>query len=222
MTTNVTPKKVLCAGDSITAGNLSTGTGGYRTYLVPMLQAYMHAGVNMVGDLVNGPSWLTQQHHYGNSGWTLEQMQAAIAAEINAQHPDLIIMMIGTNSVAIESPQTAAVNYGNMIDTIFTTKPTVALILCTITGLDDSVLGAGENDSRVAFNNVLIPVWQKKKAGGKQIAIVDTYNAIDPTQDTADGEHPNDQGHARLAAAIMQGVGALGFLQISMGKSLLL
>jgi len=54
-----------------------------------------------VGSLSNGPNSLGDKDHEGHSGWRIDEIASSINGWLNAQQPDIIILMIGTNDMIV-------------------------------------------------------------------------------------------------------------------------
>ena len=179
-------------GDSITDGyNIP---GGYRIELEDLL-AEDRRSVDFVGSRSNGPASLADREHEGHSGWRIDEIAANVDGWLEAQQPDVVLLMIGTNDILQTYDLAGAPRrLSELIDRITTAVPSATVLVSTLTPL-----GNAEQDERVRSFNAAIPaIVNGKVAGGKDVELVDMYPAL-TTGDLADGVHPSSAGYDTMA-----------------------
>jgi lysophospholipase L1-like esterase len=200
---------VLPLGDSITEGCCTAPEGGYRIEL--FRQAVLN-GKNMtfVGSLLNGPTTVQNQtfpmRHEGHGGFTIAgggngAIAGAITdSAISAYHPNIVLLMIGTNDINLNLDiANAPMRLGQLIDEITTDAPAALVVVATIIPI-----GAPNADQRTQAYNAAIPGLVNARASmGKHVVLLDNYAAFakDPSYQTtlkADGLHPNAAGYVVL------------------------
>jgi lysophospholipase L1-like esterase len=188
---------VMPLGDSITCG--IPILGGYRDPLYQLLTADGHT-LQFVGTetalytqllLDNG-----QQYHQGIAGWTIEGIYGSINGWMAATNPDLILLMIGTNDCNgnVDMPKAPA-RLDALVERIFTTKPTVRLLLATIVPASNV-----STQANIDSLNLQIPgIVTSHQALGRNIQLVPMHKALTAPDDLADGLHPNAGGYNKMA-----------------------
>ena len=214
------PTKIMPLGDSITLGQGGAATGGYRMLLAEKLRA--------AGFYFNYVGWNTTKYLYASDttyadrnsgfsaygGWTIQDMAdqnagraglpagsplgtAGAGAWVTTYNPDLIILKAGTNNASDSSGvRTAAMH--TLMQQIFTAKPTVKIIWCT-------VLWQQANQTTYPFNTE----WAAEMATwtGKTIVKAETQAAVGTTSTNfTDLVHPDTLGYGRMASAIFQAI----------------
>jgi lysophospholipase L1-like esterase len=205
--------KIMPFGDSITDGYLAQ-RGGYR---IPLFQRAHQEGKHLtfVGSALNGPAMVDgvpfPQHHEGHSAYTIndEPLPAPahngiapfVKTSIPAYHPDIVLLMIGTNDVdnSIDLPNVPT-RLGALIDSIIALDAHTLIVVAQITPTMQDPLNA-----RISAYNAAIPAVVKARAdAGKHVAMVDMYSAFvsDRSYKTTllfDRLHPNIPGFQRMA-----------------------
>jgi hypothetical protein len=176
--------------------------------------------------VIRGPDLRTagQDNHRGYGGATTNQILSggkvagtapgvavpSVVDMLNADNPDVVLLMIGTNNYASPS---ATTDLDNLVSRIVTTKPNVKVIVAQIPPR------AGYQQSVVAYNNyiknTLVPFYV---AHGKHVSTVDQYanlltNKNDLTSiDTSlycDSAHLTPTANERLAQTWFTGIQAV-------------
>lgn len=199
---------IMPLGDSITDG--FTVRGGYR---IPFFQRAHREGKQFlfVGSQVNGPDMVDavpfQQRHEGHSAHTIYDAPQApiprigianyVPRVIPQYHPDIVLLMIGTNDVDgnVDLPN-APNRLGTLIDSIIELDAHSLIVVAQITPTMQDPL-----NQRIVTYNAGIPAVVKRRAdAGKHVRLVDMYGAFtrDPqfkTKFLADRLHPNSAGY---------------------------
>jgi lysophospholipase L1-like esterase len=205
-------------GDSITYGVNSSSGGGYRVELFHDALLDSHS-ITFVGAWDTGPSTVDgQTFPQGTDGWpgdTIDDAPTAtparngiselVDAQLSADNPNIVLLMIGTNDVDTNNDLTnAPTRLGNLLDQIIADSPDALLVVAQITPVDTNVTGKSNEDTLVQAYNAAIPnLVSTRQAAGKHIAMVDMYTPF--TADASfgvdymnggSGLHPNDTGYA--------------------------
>ncbi|WP_413798282.1 SGNH/GDSL hydrolase family protein [Streptomyces iranensis] len=177
-------------GDSITDGH-NAYPGGYRVALRQRLAEDGHA-VDFVGSLANGPVELGTRHHEGHSGWRIDQLDAHIRAWLRHSVPRTVLLLIGTNDMNqnYDTAQ-APTRLARLIDQIQETRPACEVFVATVPPQSNPT-----RERRVKAYNAALP--EVVAAKGQRVHLVDMYDAM-TTADLADGIHPNQAGHEKMA-----------------------
>lgn len=205
--------KIMPFGDSITDGYLAQ-RGGYR---IPLFQRAHQEGKHLtfVGSASNGPTMVDgvafPQHHEGHSAYTINDeplpapahkgISPFVKTSIPAYHPDIVLLMIGTNDVdnSIDLPNVPT-RLGALMDSVIALDAHTLIVVAQITPTMQDPLNA-----RIQAYNAAIPALVKARAeAGKHVALVDMYGAF--TSDKAykttllyDRLHPNIAGFQKMA-----------------------
>jgi lysophospholipase L1-like esterase len=211
---------VLPLGDSITEGYGSSG-GGYRVELFK--QAVQNGkSLTFVGSLQIGPDMVANRtfpkHHEGHGGYTIDSGtgQSGISGSITDQaianyHPDIVLLMIGTNDINGNIDVAAApTRLGNLIDDITMRAPNALVVVATIIPIAND----GTNQKVKTYDDALGGVVNSRASAGKHVVLLDNYAAFskDPSYRTTlmfDYLHPNDAGYAVLGQSFYGAISAL-------------
>ncbi len=230
--------KIMALGDSITTGCTDPPawafpfTFGYRG---PLYTRLVNAGYDFqfVGACsepwaswpntpVNGVDLRTvnQDHHRGYPGWRTLGVSSNVVGWLNADNPDVILLMIGTNDMGDiasgkKSLATAKSHLNDLVQKIVDTKPEAKLIVAQIPPvLPYNMFGAMIGEYNAYIKNTLVPSFATE---GKHISTVDQYaafltNSSDPASIDesllVDTCHPNQAGYDRMARVWFEGVKA--------------
>jgi len=142
--------RVLPLGDSITAGivgNDLSASGGYRAPLEKLLADAPRAAV-LVGTRTDFSPGMSQPAHDGWPGYVMRQTSSGAPGQlygplvknaIEATHPDVILLMIGTNDFlryeathSTYSPDRMVESMNLLLGQIFTVAPRVRVIVGAI------------------------------------------------------------------------------------------
>jgi lysophospholipase L1-like esterase len=199
---------IMPLGDSITDG--FTVRGGYR---IPFFQRAQRDGkqFTFVGSRLNGPDTVDgvpfPQQNEGHSAHTIYDAPQApiprigisnyIPDSIPRFHPDIVLLMIGTNDVdgSVDLPN-APRRLGTLIDSIIELDSHSLIVVAQITPTMQDPL----NQRIEAYNAGIPAVVEARAAAGKHVMLVDMYEAFvqDPAYKSkflADRLHPNSAGY---------------------------
>lgn len=206
----IEPIRIMPLGDSITLGKYTDPDPppnervGYRLALYDDLDGAGY-NVDFVGSLSNGSgAGLTDTHHEGHAGFTIQQIAGGIDGWLSAAPADIILLHVGTNNLDGTTAQSqiqaaadavADDNGSSILDEIDqweTANHSVAVVLARIikeTPFSDSV--------QTDFNDaVQANIGQRSD----RIVVVDQETALDYPDDlSSDGVHPNQVGYGRMA-----------------------
>ena len=156
--------------------------------------------------------------HRGYGGRNITTTNSNIAAQMTADSPDVILLMIGINGISTNSPS----QLDTLVTTIFTTQPTVKLIVAEITPYaQSSTQATARNPLIIDYNtyirNVLVP---KFLGQGRSITrinqhknfLTDPNNPSSPTIDALYSNainHPTNAAYDTMAGTWFAGIGAI-------------
>lgn len=186
------PIRIMPLGDSITAGYTDNPiwnhpfSYGYRAPLYALLTeaqipfTFVGASAEPWNMRFGDPAHnviayskiplkeLGQDNHRGYGGWTIQQITSEVNFWIQEDDPDLILLMIGINSISPESPKLLKA----LVETIFRTHTEVSLLVAQISPLMQF------NQDLVLYNtyirDILVPSFRDQ---GFSIASVDQYSS---------------------------------------------
>ncbi|HVT08299.1 MAG TPA: SGNH/GDSL hydrolase family protein [Polyangia bacterium] len=200
---------IMPLGDSITEGYRSSKGGGYRVELFHDVLADKKS-VTFVGSAPpNGPATVDgvafPPDNEGHGGYRISQISSLMVASMMTNKPNIILLMIGTNDIGLDtSPigtsgaQNIADQLGSLIDKIIAQDPKVLLVVAQIVPcITDAV------DANIQAYNALIPAVVKARAdAGKHVLLVDMHAAFlahanwkTTLLNQADKQHPTDAGY---------------------------
>jgi lysophospholipase L1-like esterase len=200
------PVRILCIGDSITAGSGGKAHGGFRGPLGEMLTK---AGVDF------------NLRHDGHGGRRLEFMlkdKRAIAGKVLTSYPnpDVILLLVGINDL-IENRNTIEVTLerlGLFVDELVELAPKAKIIVGNLVPnaadnplpiYDPGKTYVNSEDKVVVFNRELPGLIKSKKSEGINIDCVD-FHSLMSREDLADGIHPNKNGYDKMAVVWFEAI----------------
>lgn len=194
---------ILPLGDSITQGN-----GGQQSYRYRLWKKLLDANIDFdyVGSITITygsppavfPGYLGQEFdrdHEGRSGWTSNEIFAALPAWQQNYDADVVLLHLGTNdmfqgqSVASTIDELKAI-----IDELRNDNPAVTILLAK--PIPSTV------DSELPLLQASIPdIAIDKTTAQSKVIVVDLVSGFDATTgvDTYDGVHPNEDGEEKIA-----------------------
>ncbi|BCD98356.1 malectin domain-containing carbohydrate-binding protein [Marinagarivorans cellulosilyticus] len=186
------PCRILPFGDSITDGVPATGAGGYRA---PLFELAVNAGksITFVGGNQNGPATIAgqpfPQNHQGHSGWTVAQINDLIPSPAFDGSPHIVLLHIGTNDMW--NGPNGLEGRLESLDDILNEAPNALVAVASIIPWQDHA-------ARIASYNQAIPgIVQAQVDAGFKVIFVDQFQGF-PSQELADGIHPNAAGYERM------------------------
>jgi len=221
------PVRVMCLGDSITAGYTDNPDWnvpfefGYRSGLYTLLAAAGH-DIQFVGESpepwdgrfglpTNTPRFdlrgLGQDKHRGYGGWSIVDLNEEVEGFIESDKPDVILLMIGINGIDANSPA----QLESLVKKILATAPGVNLIVAQITPY--AWFNQELWDYNLYIRDDLVPTYA---ADAHTVGTVDLYSlfledAEDPTSITPSGHsnkinHPSPALYSQMAQAWFDGL----------------
>ncbi len=234
--------RIMPLGDSITTGTTDSNwanpfsfayRGSLYTQLTDAGYDFQFVGASPepwngapygVPPVIVGPDLraVGQDGHRGYGGSTISNItngggyNPGVVAALNADNPDLVLLMIGINDLAYygngSNPTVVTDRLTNLTDLILATKPNVNMIVAQINTYKDGTL----NNSTVAYNdyikNTLVPGYA---AAGYSVGTVDQYTNFLKPDGTFDQSlysniiHPNASGYHLMANTWFEGIEAL-------------
>lgn len=206
-------------GDSITFGSDSVGHNGFRKSLHDhaISKGYL---LDFVGSLSNGD--FADNQHDGWSGYSIREIVRVVDASLGASKPlhglDLVLLMIGTNSIGLGYPEkhdsaVPIAQYAALLEQIIAAEPQVRIVVTTIIDAKPSLVG-GPAGIVAKFNARLPAVWDAfdRSHAGSELIRWDAFTAIgawdfgSAAPHFADAVHPNDRGYGVLGQALIEAV----------------
>jgi lysophospholipase L1-like esterase len=182
--------KVMPMGDSITWGQGSSTTSGYRGPLWLRLRNEAGYAPDFVGSLNEGT--IGDPDNEGHRGWEIAQLQAEATDWINTYQPDVVLLHVGTNDVyRNHNAATAPERLGALIDQILQARPGIYVLVAKIISSTNA-----DAQPRINAYNARIP--EIVAARGDHVRLVDFANLL-TSADFVDELHPNDAGYAKMS-----------------------
>lgn len=186
--------KVVCFGDSTTAGT-------------PAFRSPVEAPPNGFGNEQHQYAyWLKRRHpewlvlNRGVGGERTDEILARFDRDVLAAKPQVVIVMAGVNDLYQGEPAAAVEkNLQAIYDRAAQAK--IKVMACTV--LPYNGAPSGVKKEMVSVNR-----WIREASEKQGLGFCDTHAAVeDPARpgnlaDTADGWHPDVEGHKKLAAAL--------------------
>ncbi len=189
LNSGIAQKRVLCVGNSITYGSK---TGGYRGYLWDWKYA--------IGNFVFvGPYTSPGQPHFGTPGATTDFIKQWIKLAIQYYNPDIILLMAGTNDIALgKNSDYVLKNLYDIVDLIYKTSTKKPIVFIH----EITPIASPPHQKIVDKINAQMPWRVALPFLMKGLYCVPVMN--DPAvtvKDLIDGIHPNELGYMKLAAS---------------------
>jgi acyl-CoA thioesterase I len=197
----VHPLRIMALGSSSTVGQGSMATAGFRGPLERLL-ARDGIAFEMVGSQQSGPPSVPDRHHEGHGGWSMAEMQPLLAGWLRAQHPDLVLLQVGTNDLAMGvSAEATAARLDAMITTIHDVSGAAVIVAGVWAPLPTHAA------ARAAYPALAAAVVARHRSRHEAAVFCDT-SALLGSDDFSDGLHPNVQGYRKIAIMWEEGVRA--------------
>jgi lysophospholipase L1-like esterase len=183
--------KVLCLGDSITAGGVwSLDRNSYRTWFQDLLDQLRVA--------VAFSTW-------AGYGWKITDLQPGVGAALSSFGPDVVLLDIGSNDANQNALSGFQAAYGALVDQILASSPTVKVCCARVAISRGATLAANE----ATVNTDVDAVVAARASTGR---VVSADMTVVPEQWTDNGIHPLDVGYALMAQQWMKALAAAGWL----------
>lgn len=185
--------RIMPLGDSITKGNGSPDTTGYREKLRQQLltaQQGTNATVDMIGSLTDGD--MRDANHEGHSGKFLADIRESIELSLPAK-PNVVLIHAGTNNMDKGKDLDKADGImESIIDRALDGSPGVTVLVAPVIWADNAPMQVNTD----AFNKKLGAIIERKQGDGLRVLSV----PIDITgADLSDMKHPNERGYRKMA-----------------------
>jgi len=196
------PVKAMPLGDSITRGDGSTNTNGYRSPLYGVLSGSGFS-IDFVGSLQDGT--LPDRDHEGHAGWTSAQILSALGNFLPTQNPQVVFLHIGSNDLGEGiAPAQVASNIEAIVDQIHNYNAQTETYLATLIPRKD-----GWNANTDVLNGLIANLVTTKQGSGYRIFLVDQNQAFKNNSNWAtdymsDAVHPNDSGYSVMGQTWFQ------------------
>jgi lysophospholipase L1-like esterase len=196
--TYFTTTTIMPLGDSITQG-----WDGHDSYRYDLWSSLAQAGydIDFIGSqnaIGSGSAPHVNSYdpnHEGHAGWSANQLRDNAANFATLNHPDIVLLHIGTNDVSESQPPAEIIDeVGGIIDNLRTVVPDVTVLLAQI------IPAAGFVTATQNFNNLIPGLVSSKNTAQSPVLMVDQFTGFNPATDTFDGTHPNATGEGKMAA----------------------
>ncbi|KAH6888521.1 GDSL-like Lipase/Acylhydrolase [Thelonectria olida] len=189
-----TKLRVLCAGDSITSGWMSSDGNGYRLKLQEDLS---EDDLVFAGELTTGN--MTDGYFAAWPGKTIQYISDHIGPSLD-QQPNIILLHAGTNdmddrperSIEGNDPVKTAKRLGDLVDQMIEACPDAVILVAVIIGTCDP-----HKATTTPEYQALIPgIVEERRAANHSVLAVDF--SVFPEEDLQDCIHPTDTGYRML------------------------
>ncbi len=199
------PVKILCVGDSITAG-----TGALSAWRYGLYENLYKAGANfrLVGGKTTTADFRLPVGYQGYSATGGDTTQDILdkADTYFSQDFDVFAMQIGYNDYGHPEEidiETSIANYKAILDLVYSKNPDAHAYVSTMCPCRPFI-NKQDEWLTTGINAHLDSIVEEYKAAGKNITKVNNitgYGWIDDDFPQLDGVHPNEQGLRKIAAA---------------------
>ena len=206
------PVKIMPLGDSITGS-----PGCWRALLWQQLENAGYTNIHFVGTLPPpGCGFPYDGDNEGHGGYLATNIanQNLLPGWLNATHPDIVIMHLGTNDVWNNiAPSTILAAFTTLVNQMRASNPNMKILVAQILPMNPT--NCSQCAQRVINFNATIPAWAASKTTAQSpIAVVDQWTGFNDATDSIDGVHPNSSGNQKMAAKwfgpLSQAIGSAG------------
>lgn len=192
-----TPVRIMPLGDSITGS-----PGCWRALLWNRMQTSGFTNIDFVGTLPpQGCGVAYDGDNEGHGGFLATNIanQNQLPGWLNATHPDIVMMHLGTNDVWSNiAPATILAAFSTLVDQMRASNPTMKILVAKIIPMNPPTCSECAQRT-VNFNNA-IPAWASgKSTAASPITVVDQWTGFNTATDTYDGVHPNNAGNEKIS-----------------------
>lgn len=203
--------RIMPLGDSITRGDKSPDTAGYRGPLWTKLLAAGYS-VDYVGTATDYPGTVSGMdiNHEGHSGWRIDATQggSGIFEKLPewfgiASDPHVILLHLGTNDAGSDKLNDMSRTTA-LLDRILVAQPDTQVILTTLMWRNNA-----DAYARIQTYNAALPdIVSAQQIKGQKIMLLDMNAAVgnDPANFDADLLHPNATGYGVMADAWLRAI----------------
>jgi lysophospholipase L1-like esterase len=176
--------KIMCVGDSITAGYGSTDGHGYQTWLTTLLHRRgIHPNITTIAQ----------------PGGTLRQVTPLAIAALPTAQPDIVLIHLGANDAAQGDTTDFQNRYGTLIDQILASNPNVKVCAARI--------GYMQNAAWAAIQVTLNAAVAAAVAARPAARVVAADHTTTPARWTTDTVHPGDAAYLLTAQTWIAAIG---------------
>lgn len=176
------PLKIWAVGDSIAVGGNSPDGTGYRGWLSDLLDRRDIAATLTLA---------------GGNGLGLTAVASAVTAALPTAQPDIVLLLVGTNDAYGPPGSAWSTAYGQLVDAILASSPTVRVVLAKLS-LTDAIWNGGMAANEAIINGYVSGAFTARQAGGR-VALADM--SVIPSSWLSDGPglHPGDPAYLWMA-----------------------
>ncbi|NOY57502.1 MAG: hypothetical protein GXO75_01020, partial [Calditrichaeota bacterium] len=213
--------KIMPVGDSITKGEQSTDSTGFRKILFDKLDA-SNVDFEFVGDDI-GPDGDPNYRGFFESGakidYFLPEGTKDLMAQLDKNNADIVLIHLGTNNMNKDAagpytdPTTASGKLYSLLNDLTQRTDLTRIVVCKIIPEMDDY---GQVKPKIQEFNAQIEQMFFDNFAGDIVTLADMNSIIDVnTQMSSDNIHPNDDGYQQMAnmySYIIQGINNNGGL----------
>ena len=163
-----------------------------------MKRACADVPIDFVGSQSSGPPGWDDPEHEGHIGWTIARVAARANEWTTAAAPDIVLLMLGTNDIAIGTDLPSAQDrLAQLVRTVHAVAPRAKILVSTLPPLTRDPSWNARVDR---FNARLQATFGALAGEGVSVTVTDVGSSITPAE-LRDGVHPSAEGNERLGAA---------------------
>jgi lysophospholipase L1-like esterase len=191
--------RIMPAGDSLTRGAIGAGRdgGGYRG---PLWNQLAGRGIDLVGAVRSGPATIDRDHESWD-GVTVDQLAGKLLADLPAQSPDVVFLLVGINDVMEgAAPDVIAGRLAALLDAARARAPRTRWLVAALLSVRPGNAYRIRPESVAAANLRLRAAVADRAARGQPVVFVDTQRVGQTAADFGDdGLHLSERGYTELA-----------------------
>lgn len=125
---------------------------------------------------------------------------------LNANPPDIVLMLVGTNDVLIGKKPVKDIlaAYDVLLGQMRAKNSKVRIVFSNLLPLDPARWPQSAVDGIKELNAAIATYAPSKATSTSPVYFVDNFAGFDPVKDTVDGEHPNDSGNEKMGAKFFE------------------